>query len=854
MNLAPAIAAPISTNVILFSGGKVILSPSVSGALPFNYQWQSNNVNIAGATNSFFTVSNAPVGYSASLVCQVSNLVASASSTPVNVSVIAAPTAPYPQAVLEDRPLGYWRLNEPDDNLNDGNPGSIAHDYWSGNDGIYTNTSLGQMGYSQKTDPTDTSALFGPALNSYAGTIAGVDFGTATGSNANFSVEAWVNGGVQSISGATIVGKGYGAGGDQFALDSQSSSTGFRFSMRDALRQAHNCNSKVLPDGQWHHLVGVCDEANAFLGLYIDGQLAATATTAPIQPGDGALASTDPMVIGSKRSSSTATSYNAQWNGLIDEVAVYGYALSSNQVISHYVASGKPPFFVPAPPTTATANENGPLNIQASVVATPPFTNTWVDLVYGTNLVQTVVTATNASAANLAVSSVPAGWNGGALMLTSANAFGSVSAIVSLTVYTGLPSFVQDLPLTALAVAGKPFTYSVMVQGALPFSYFWYSNNVLVAGQTAPSFTFAAASGNYSVVASNSYGTNSSTLSSLNAMPQLTNAYASAIRQAGAAGYWPLQETSAPAPVTIETNYGTLGAIANAYYASSNAVFGLGGAIGGSGSPDPSVGFTGGNDSYVFVPRINPALTVRPPFSVECWVLAYDTAFHDILGQSGSGLDSAGGSGNWAGFRLCQANPAGGPALEMILCPGTGSTFTNVITPDGTLPLGAWAHSVATYDGTTAILYINGQPLATNSLSMAIDSWTPFTIGGSMFYSGRPQSRLNGGVDEVAVYTNVLSDIQVANHYLAGVTYGSNYTQAVLSGKPTLYYQMDCPGYTAPDPATFSHGAELWVCPGQWSLPGRYYPRRPVWPVHFGGGQQPGRADQRYSLLRGCRL
>jgi hypothetical protein len=55
----------------------------------------------------------------------------------------------------------------------------------------------------------------------------------------------------------------------------------------------------------------------------------------------------------------------------------------------------------------------------------------------------------------------------------------------------------------------------------------------------------------------------------------------------------------------------------------------------------------------------------------------------------------------------------------------------------------------------------------------------------------------------VAVYTNVLSATSISNHYLAGVTSGSNYVQTILSYAPLLYYRMDCTGFPTPDPNTF---------------------------------------------------
>ena len=82
-------------------------------------------------------------------------------------------------------------------------------------------------------------------------------------------------------------------------------------------------------------------------------------------------------------------------------------------------------------------------------------------------------------------------------------------------------------------------------------------------------------------------------------------------------GYWPLQESHTPAPVTMETNYGTLGSLGNAYYAmnagaSPRVDFGQGGALGSSGDCDLAVAFTGTGGSvgtnYAFCAACHPGL------------------------------------------------------------------------------------------------------------------------------------------------------------------------------------------------------------------------------------------------------
>ena len=105
-----------------------------------------------------------------------------------SVSVVPAPTAPYPRAVLALNPIGYWRLNEAEQG--GGDNGVIATDYAGGNNGIYTNVLLGQASYNPATDPAQTSARFGSVAsnNSCAYGILAPDFSLPNGASAAFTV------------------------------------------------------------------------------------------------------------------------------------------------------------------------------------------------------------------------------------------------------------------------------------------------------------------------------------------------------------------------------------------------------------------------------------------------------------------------------------------------------------------------------------------------------------------------------------------------------------------------------------------------------------------------------------------
>lgn len=148
---------------------------------------------------------------------------------------------------------------------------------------------------------------------------------------------AWVNGAghTQNVN-AGIVTKGYFYG-EELDLDEGATGSDLRFEVRNAAGNAYNANSTINADTSagWHHLVGVCDEANGVVWLYVDGVAAGSAT---IPVGSGIIDSSGvPLTIGARASSATSGN-NQQFFGYIDDVALCNYALSSNQVQTLYQA------------------------------------------------------------------------------------------------------------------------------------------------------------------------------------------------------------------------------------------------------------------------------------------------------------------------------------------------------------------------------------------------------------------------------------------------------------------------------------------------------------------------------------
>jgi hypothetical protein len=115
---------------------------------------------------------------------------------------------------------------------------------------------------------------------------------------------------------------------------------------------------------------------------------------------------------------------------------------------------------------------------------------------------------------------------------------------------------------------------------------------------------------------------------------------------------------------------------------------------------------------------------------------------------------------------------------------GTGGA-TTVVT-GSTVTLSSWAHVVGTYDGATAILYVNGISAGTASVSVSANTTRPLGIGATDS-GGSWAGYFPGSLDEVAVYGSALSQSRVQAHYLLG----RSYKDTVLDSGPISYWRLD---------------------------------------------------------------
>jgi hypothetical protein len=357
VTLAPATEAR-------WSGFPLSFAPVSLPNQSLSFQWYLNGTALGGATSSTYSniASPATIG---TYTLVLTNSLGASTSTPAIFTAALTHPAGYASTILADDPLSYFRLDETN--------GTTAYDYADGNNGTYYDVDLGQPGYS--LIDSDLAVTFLGVENSYCGEIGPTNI-SFSGTGANFTIEAWANGGASQINDAAVVVKGSGNNGtsstEQFAIGVDGAA--YRFYVTDTKNNTYEAEGTAGPDGNWHHLVGVYSSSASTMTLYFDGEVAASTAT----PTLGVLTSTDPVSIGAERSGPTPV-YDWDYSGTIDEVAIYPYALTSSQVTAHYAAAygtTLPPF-IKTQPISVTNYYNLPATLSVSAAGSVPLTYQW---------------------------------------------------------------------------------------------------------------------------------------------------------------------------------------------------------------------------------------------------------------------------------------------------------------------------------------------------------------------------------------------------------------------------------------------------------------------------------------------
>ena len=142
--------------------------------------------------------------------------------------------------------------------------------------------------------------------------------------SASFSVELWVRTGQPCTGNKVFVGRG--ETGPSWWLGCSGSGNVASFFLRDSTGKTQSLRgNQAINDGAWRLLAAVRDAASDETRLYVDGELAATATTSFT----GSFASTSDVNIGFLGS-------GFFFNGRLDEVALYSRPLPLADIRAHY--------------------------------------------------------------------------------------------------------------------------------------------------------------------------------------------------------------------------------------------------------------------------------------------------------------------------------------------------------------------------------------------------------------------------------------------------------------------------------------------------------------------------------------
>jgi RHS repeat-associated protein len=234
---------------------------------------------------------------------------------------------PYSASVLADQPAGYWRLGE-------GQGVAVADSTGLNNIGVLTGgVTLGVGGVS----PDGGS---GAAFDGSTGIVTINNSGSLNPSSA-LTMEAWVFLPVAPAQFTNLIDKAsygqYRLGVDPLAAPKIS----LQVTNGSLNNYVDNCpgqpNPASLSLNQWHHLAATFDGAAGLVTMYVDGvqicQSGQTDNGNPLTAYNAIPASAYQLIFGRD------TGGTGYLNGKLDEVAVYGTAVTTGRILAHYQAS-----------------------------------------------------------------------------------------------------------------------------------------------------------------------------------------------------------------------------------------------------------------------------------------------------------------------------------------------------------------------------------------------------------------------------------------------------------------------------------------------------------------------------------
>ncbi|HCS78817.1 TPA: hypothetical protein DIV55_03660 [Patescibacteria group bacterium] len=227
-------------------------------------------------------------------------------------------------------PVGWWKFDEC--------TGANAYDSGSGeNNGTITpgasgNTATGDCNSGISTEMWDdgSTGKFNGSLgfdgaNDYVTMGDPTDGSLDIDASTNLTMSAWIKTSDTSGTYHTIMEKGgFAATTFRYSIFQHSDGSVYVYISDNSTNQNFASQNFTITDGAWHHVAGVVDRTNTQLKIYIDGKLNRSATLTVT----GTFANSLNFNVGSNDAGPTTFPFN----GLIDDVRVYNYVLSADQI------------------------------------------------------------------------------------------------------------------------------------------------------------------------------------------------------------------------------------------------------------------------------------------------------------------------------------------------------------------------------------------------------------------------------------------------------------------------------------------------------------------------------------------
>ena len=629
-------------------------------------------------------------------------------------------TASYSSAVQADTPAGYWRLGE--------TSGTTAADSAGASPGTYRNGVVLNVPSLLTSDTANGAATF-DGVNDHV-SIADKP---ALNPTSQLSLEAW-------IKPATIPSTGSFASvatkDGSFSIQFNGPRLEFTL-IQSGTRRRVQAPAGAIVAGQRYHVVGTYDGATAH--LYVNGSPVAT------------LPVSGPVTITSAPLTIAAWSATEEFmKGTIDEVALYSRPLTGARVQAHYVSGTS------AAPSPVVA----PSNLTATAAASRIDLH-WTD--NSSNETAFVVERDTDSGFS-APTTVTLGQNTTSYADTGLLAGRKYYYRVRARNATDTSGWSNVASATTPDPVAAPSGLTATATSETRVNLSWLDNSTnetqfVLERSTSSTFsspttaTLAANTTTYvdlGVVAGTSYWyrvrarNDSDTSPNSNPATVTTPSppagpYADTVRADNPTAHWRLGETSGT--VAGDAVSAFPGTYVNGPTLGSTSLLGL-------DTGNRAVAFDGTND-HVRVPDAT-ALRLTSPFTLEAWIrpaaVPANSAFASILTKENS-------------YSL-QFN---GPKLEFTII--QSNARKRLQAPSGAVVAGQRYHVVATYDGTTRRLYLNGAQVATGALSGgATSTANPVTLASW----GGTEEFYRGTLDEIAVYRSALSAARVTAHWNAG--------------------------------------------------------------------------------------